>query len=212
MKPPPPYIQTSRSWTEAEHYQMKEHRCLEKNILTQPSRPTFKLLGITYLMGKYSSNCYFMVLWLGKLSIFEEVLWSQTFPMEIKKKISSWWVTVTERGSTPLKFNSLPPEKLTNPKRKDRFTTINFFKGYVKLQGGTILNQHEPTVPQVNRQHKPTTKTSRTIFVRQQDTWVLRVSSWWKLPVKGSFSRVLLARKGARPFFGAKKNPGVFGS
>ena len=96
--------------------------------------------------------------------------------MEIKKKATSW-VAVAERGSTPLKFNSLPPEKLTNPKRKDRFTTINFFKGYVKLQGGNILTQHEPTGPQVNRQHKPTTKTSRTIFVRQQDTWVLRVSS-----------------------------------
>lgn len=96
---------------------------------------------------------------------------------EIKKKITSWWVAVAERGSTPLKFNMLRNEKLTNPKRKDRFTTINFFKGYLKLQGGTILNQHEPKGPQVNRQHKPTTKTSRTIFVRQQDTWVLRVSS-----------------------------------
>jgi len=28
--------------------------------------PTFKLLGITYLVGKKGSNFYFMVLWLSK--------------------------------------------------------------------------------------------------------------------------------------------------
>ena len=152
MKPPSPDPDVSR--TEAEHYQMKEHRCLEKNILTQPMA-NLETFGDYIFGGKNKVQTF--ISWsfgwvsypfLRRLSDPTHFQWK-----EIKKKITSWWVSVTERGSTPLKVNMLPPEKLTNPKRKDRFTTINFFKGYLKLQGGTILNQHEATGPQLNRQH-----------------------------------------------------------
>ena len=40
------------------------------NLILLSQWPTFKLLGITYLVGKKGSNFYFMVLWLSKWWIF----------------------------------------------------------------------------------------------------------------------------------------------
>ena len=86
--------------------------------------PTFKLLGITHLVGKIEFELLFHgPKWQSKLKSIFSLEFLRRFSHEI-----GWVLGTSVPRSAPLKFSSeITPEKWRGPKRKGCLPTINFF-------------------------------------------------------------------------------------